>query len=115
MNNQEFIDAIKITVVQDSIESIESVLKTPPGKSPEKKRVELSEWYHTLDDTSKQMVKNIINESVETSVFSFLCVLDGVRAIEKNEDKGKLDLYYEKDETLVLLNNQNEEYLHNLL
>ena len=38
------------------------------------------------------------------AVFGFLCVLDGVRAIEDTEVKGQLKLYYEKENKSVLLN-----------
>jgi hypothetical protein len=33
--------------------------------------------------------------SVETAVFGFLCVLDGVRAIANSADKGSISLLYE--------------------
>jgi hypothetical protein len=60
------------------------------------------------------MVLEIVKESVETSVFGFLCVLDGVRAIEDDEIKGRLDLFYDKAGNQQLLNNPEEEYLHDL-
>ncbi len=115
MNKKEFVNAIKEVVVNDSIKSVESNLTNPPGRSPDKKLILLSQWFKKLNDADREMVIQVINESVQMSVFGFLCVLDGVRAIEDGEEKGKLDLYYEKDEKLTLLNNQNEEYLHDLL
>jgi hypothetical protein len=41
-------------------------------------------------------------------------VLDGVRAVEEPEDRGDLRLTYINNEREVLLNNINEEYLHDL-
>jgi hypothetical protein len=47
-------------------------------------------------------------------VFGFLCVLDGVSAIEDGEVKGKLNLFYEKHGKQQLLNDPQEEYLHDI-
>ncbi|MDD2793850.1 MAG: hypothetical protein PHD73_11770 [Sediminibacterium sp.] len=41
MNNQEFVDAIKIAVVRDSIKSIDEVLQHPPGRNPERRLVDM--------------------------------------------------------------------------
>ena len=115
MNKQEFINSIKEVIVNDSIKSVESNLLKLPGRAPEKKLIILSQWFNKLDNNDRNMVMQVVKKSVQTSVFGFLCVLDGVRAIEDGEEKGKLDLYYEKDGKLTLLNNQNDEYLHDLL
>jgi hypothetical protein len=58
-------------------------------------------------------LNEIIKEAVETSVFGFLCVLDGVRAIETS-DKSNLKLYYEKAGNVVLLNDEDDDYLHDI-
>ena len=49
------------------------------------------------------------------AVFGFLCVLDGVKAIKKTGVKGHLKLYNEKEKKSVLLNDSNEDYLHDLV
>ena len=41
-------------------------------------------------------------------------MLDGVRAIEDEEDKGILKLYFEKDGNRVLINDPDQEFLHDL-
>ena len=87
----------------------------PPGKEPEKKIVELSNWFNKLGSEDKIMVMKIVKESVETSVFGFLCVIDGVRVIEDSKRKGRLILSYEKQGDVILLNDPDEDYLHNLL
>jgi hypothetical protein len=50
---------------------------------------------------------------VDRAIFGFLCVLDGVRAIEGARDKGRLVLFYDR-ESRVLLNNPDDEYLHDI-
>jgi hypothetical protein len=114
MQAQQFVDAIKIAVVDGSIQSIKSNLSQPPGRKPEQKLVEMSAWYNKLTDEDKKMVLRIVRESIETSVFGFLCVLDGVSAIEDGEVKGKLNLFYEKHGKQQLLNDPQEEYLHDI-
>jgi len=49
-------------------------------------------------------------------VFSFLCVLDGVSAIEDYGEKGKFELFFKKgQEKKNLLNGPEQEYLHDYL
>lgn len=114
MKAQQFVEAIKIAVVDSSIESIKSNLIQPPGRQPAQNLVEMSIWYNNLTDEDKNMLTRVIKEAVETSVFGFLCVLDGVRPIEDGEEKGKLNLFYEKKGKQFLLNDLEEEYLHDI-
>jgi hypothetical protein len=114
MNTQEFIDGIKTVVVDGSIESLQSNLVKPAGRMPAKKLVLISEWYNKLSQIDKDMVMEIVKESVDASVFGFLCVFDGVREIEVGEKKGNLRLYYGKEGKKQLLNNPDGEYLHDL-
>src|SRR5258706_6447177 len=109
MNAEEFIAAIKSAVVDDSIESVTSNLVKQPGRNPAKEMIEMSKWFNKLNIEEKKIVEQIIKESVETSVFGFLCVLDGVRPIEEDEIKRKLSLYFEKDGNQELLNAPEED------
>lgn len=61
------------------------------------------------------MVKKVIAESVDMSVFSFLCVLDRVSAIENAGKKGGLVLTFKKNEISTWLNNPDEDYLHDFI
>lgn len=115
MNKEGFVNSIREAVIDTSINSVESNLVKPPGRAPREKSLELSEWFNGLDDRDQKMVMQVVKESVETSVFGFLCVLDGVRAIEDCINKGRLNLYFEKEGTKTFLNNPEEEYLHDLL
>ncbi|SMD45753.1 hypothetical protein SAMN00777080_4420 [Aquiflexum balticum DSM 16537] len=114
MKSDEFIKKIKITVSKGAISDVLDNLESPAGRNPEKELLEISKWYNNLNQKDKFFVEKVIGMSVDTSVFGFLCVLDEVRAIENSPNKGSLKLYYSKDETNTLLNNHNEEYLHDL-
>jgi len=112
MNAEQFIDIVKEDVGEDSIRAVQTILLKPPGMKPSDKDTAMSTWYNSLNDSDRFMVISIIRKSVEMGVFGFLCVLDGVRAIENEPNKGALKLIYEKDQTQVLLNDSNQEYLH---
>lgn len=114
MNAQEFIEVLRTVVVESSVNIMESNLEAPPGRQPAKRIVDMSTWFNKLNDTDKRIVVDLITESVEITVFRFLCILDGVAAIEDMEEKGKLELFYEKDGNRVLLNDPSQEYLHDL-
>ncbi len=114
MNNQDFVKRIIEVVREDSItDSIEDLID-PPGRKPSSEDIELSSWFNHLDDNEKEKLIKIIRRAVDTSIFGFFAVLDGVRAIESEPTKGKFELYYEKNEKSSLLNNHKEEYLHDI-
>ena len=115
MNKEEFIDAIKLVVSKGSIEAMKSKLLKPPGRQPSRETIESSDWFNKLKPEDKNMVMKIVSQSVEMSVFGFLCVLDGVRTIEDDTEKGDLILRYEKHGKITWLNNPNDgDYLHDL-
>lgn len=114
MNNQEFVDVLKKVVVETSIEAVKSNISKPAGRKPQQKYLTMSSWYNGMSESDKIVVDMIVKESVETTVFGFLCVLDGVAAIEDDEIKGRLELYYEKNGIKQLLNDPDREYLHDL-
>ena len=49
------------------------------------------------------------------AVFGMLCVLDGVRAIEDEADKGSLRLTYSKNGQTKLLSPSDSDLLHDIL
>jgi hypothetical protein len=116
MQKQEFVDSIKLVLIDNSLKGIESFLKQPPGRTPSELRVKLSEWYNSLDDISKDMVLNVAKEALHTAIFGFFCILDGVSTIEEMGEKGEFRLTYISpagEETII--NDEESEYLHNLL
>jgi len=114
MNHEEFVEVVRQVVLQSSIDSMKKNLESPPGRSPSKELIEMSNWYNGLEEGQKKIADKIIAESAYGAVFGFLCILDGVRAIE-GKDKGVLKLYYERRDEQILLNDQNRFGLHELL
>lgn len=114
MTPENFIRALKIAVHDSGIRAVRDTLEHPPGRKPPTSIVELSEWYHSLSDTDKEKLMQVVQHAVHASVFGFLCVLDGVRAIEDTQKKGELELCYVRDGVRTLLNDQGEECLHDI-
>jgi hypothetical protein len=57
-------------------------------------------------------VKQTCREAAELAVFSFLCILDGVSAIEDGPERGELRLNFVKEGRQTLLNDSAEGLLH---
>lgn len=109
MNTEKFVDMIKLVVRDAAVEDTISILESPPGRSPERKIVALSNYYNNKSEEERMIINEIMSQAVDEAVFGFLCVLDGVRAIENGESKGTLSLTYKKDVEVVL---NKDEDLH---
>ncbi|MCX7572397.1 hypothetical protein OS242_21030 [Tumebacillus sp. DT12] len=114
MRNTEFVESIKKyvrdTALSDTIEFIENL----PGRKPRKRHVELSNWYNSLSGEDKQKIGEIMAEAVDSSLFGFLCVLDGARTIEKSDKKTTFELYAVKGGGSTRVNSEEEQPLHDI-
>jgi hypothetical protein len=113
MGPEEFISALRLVVRDAAIESTVSVLEHPPGRNPPQELREASEWFRSLDSNHRRLLLAVIAGAVDQTVFGILCVLDGVRAVESGQKKGRLELRYVGEAT-VLINSQEEPMLHDL-
>jgi hypothetical protein len=113
MDSQQFIYALRVVVRDGAASDAMSVLQRPPGRRPPKDMVDRSKWYASLDDDQRSVLAAIILDAANRAVFGFLCVIDGVRSIENEREKGRLELRYVKDGS-VLLNSPEGVMLHEL-
>jgi len=72
----------------------------------------MSNWYLTLSDADKTMLRAVLQESAEAAVFNFLCVLDGVSVIEDGPNKGTLQLNYINQSENILISDGQFSSLH---
>ena len=91
-----------------------ATLKRPPGRKPRERDVHLPNWYNSLSEINRFQVEKALREAAELSIFSFLCILDGVRVIEDGPLKGELKLSYQKEGESVSLNDSTQEFLHDM-
>jgi len=114
MNNEQFIKSI-IQAVHDSVvNGLLENIENPPGRKPPSSSVELAEWVSKLPENEKEKIQKIINRAVHAAIFGFLTVLDGARAIESTPEKGQLKLFWEKEAEKILLNDPENEDLHDI-
>jgi hypothetical protein len=114
MTAQEFVRALQIRIGEGSIQAIRENLERPPGRKPSPILVEDSEWFRALEINDRSKVLRLVARGVDSALFGFLCVLDGVASIEDGPVKGVLKLFYSKGNENTLLNNPNDELLHDV-
>jgi hypothetical protein len=113
MDSRQFVDILRVIVRDSAVSEELSILQRPPGRRPPETLQENSAWFNALDDEQKRILSVVLQDAVNRAVFGILCVLDGVRAIEDDSDKGRLELRYVKNGS-VLLNPPEGEMLHEL-
>jgi hypothetical protein len=114
MDREGFVKSIKESVRDSSVSGTVKNLEKPAGRQPDPALARLSAWYTALGASDKRMVRGVIERAVDQAVFGFLAVLDGVRVIEDRSIEGRLELRYTAGSSTVLLNNEDDEYLHDI-
>lgn len=114
MIKEQFVSAIELAVRDSSIENTEAMLTQRQKGQPNKEVDSLALWYSTLTGEDRANVLNVVRMSIDHTVFGFLCVLDGVRAIEGPGEKGELHLIYKKGHVSNRLNDTRGEFLHDI-
>lgn len=82
MNNIEFIEMLRLVVAKSSISAVKENITTPSGKAPQHKYIIMSSFHDSLSESDKGVIDLIIKESVDTAIFQFLSVIDGVVSID---------------------------------
>jgi streptomycin 6-kinase len=72
MNGSEFVEAVKHYVRDVAVQDVITGYLEPPGRSPNRNLVPLSNWYNSLDESERVMVNRIIKESVDAGLFWLL-------------------------------------------
>jgi len=117
VTKDDFVKGIKIAVRDSAITGTLDSLGEPPGRHPSKEAQSISKWYNRLSKPDQKRIQLVVEMAVDSTLFGFFCVLDGVRVIEDGEHKGELELYYLNNSKSLrtLLNDFNEgEFLHDL-
>lgn len=113
MGPEEFIKRVKRVVEDPAVSGCVESYRDPPGRQPAEDLLELSRWYNGLSEENQRMVEKAMRDAVQTSIFSFLCALDGVSAFTQ-PGEGELELYYVHGSSRVLLNDPDAEELHDI-
>ena len=113
MNSEQFILIIRKVVREAAIEDTITNIEDPPGRRVSEAEQLRSDWFSGLSDQERSMVESIVTEAVDGTLFGLFSVIDGVRAIEDVENKGRLVLIY-KGQNEELLNDPDKIGLHDL-
>jgi hypothetical protein len=102
MTGEDFVMAIRRAVRDAAIEGTVQTLENPPGRRPRPELLAQSDWYRSLSEQQRELMTGVVRHAVDSAVFGFLCVLDGVRVVEDDEVKGDFELRYIKGSAEVL-------------
>ncbi|WP_424407533.1 hypothetical protein [Pasteurella sp. PK-2025] len=113
MNMREvFIKQIYQQIGVEGINMITSILNDPPGRKPKQKLKELSEYVNSKSEDEKKKIIEIIELSINSTIFNMLCVFDQVNKLDDNIDNIKLSILCNNQE--ILLNDFTKQDLHDL-
>jgi hypothetical protein len=115
MKKEEFVAAIKSVVLDVAPKDVIKQIEKPSGKATSAELLNLSKWYGSLSPEDKQNVFKLANMVSRTAVLGFMGVLDGVRAIENEKEKGELRLLYKKGNTEVDFSDQSQPFFYEIL
>jgi hypothetical protein len=105
MDSLQFVQAIRQVVRDSAVASTNTLSLELPDRR---------QWMQSLDSEGQRHLQDIVALTAHVTVFGFLCVLDGVRAIESGPNKGDLELRYRGFRGETLLNDPEREPLHDL-
>lgn len=115
MTPTNFVKALKSEVYDAAVTDVIAQIKKPSGRRPSESIQKLSKWFNQLTESDQQAVIDVASLSAQNAVFGFLCVLDGVRAIEDGDQESELQLNYIRvSEPIICLNPLSGSLLHDL-
>jgi hypothetical protein len=79
--SDEFKKAVWLDLYKGQVDSVVAILKQPPGRSPRREWLDLSNWYLSLDLDGRAAIEGIVRLAVESSVFGFAVALDNGRRL----------------------------------
>jgi len=113
MEKEEFVKALFEKKKGQASDMLKFLLNVP-GRKPHQKHLEMSAFCQSLNEEGRQKLQMIIDESIDDTLFGFLCILDHVSFLEDVGEKSTFELYAVKDGVRTLINDPNKEELHNL-
>jgi hypothetical protein len=112
MNSREFINAIKTIACDSPSHGFIGALIKPPGRSPDRSLVVLSEWFNGLAASDKEMIERIVDLATKNGVYGLLLVLDNLVTVGKPQLRIELSIIDGDDR--IVLNDASKEFLTDL-
>ena len=113
MDTAQFVDALKSECRDSAVSGCVEDYKNPPGRRPDTKLLEISQWFNSLAVSDREMVMRAMADAADATLFGVLCVLDGVRTIECSGEKSNFHLVAEKDGVKSIIS-PTQVFLHDM-
>jgi hypothetical protein len=111
MTPEEFVDVLRIQVIDSTANGMLDLLRQPPGQAPWPNVVRRSQWFNALSTHDQGMVSEVVRSAAFMATFGFCCLFDGVRPIDN--EGGSLRLFHVAvDVTETWLNDPSVCELH---
>jgi hypothetical protein len=114
MDIENFVSALKTECRDSAVTGCVSLFDDPPGRRPSEHLKNMSQWFKTLPAQDRSFVISAMREAADATLFGVLCVIDGVRVIERTEEKSEFHLTAIKNGIESLLS-PNDTFLHDVL
>lgn len=87
MKPDDFVRALKSQCSDSAVVDCLDSFAKPPGRSPAIELVRISQWFHTLSEEDRSLLRLALQQVADATLFGVLCVVDGVRVIEDSAEK----------------------------
>lgn len=114
MTPEEFVDGLRSNCRESAVNGCLQNFQSPPGRKPDPALIELSEWYRSLSSECQARVAAAMHQAADATLFSVLCVIDGLSAIEPYGEKSDFRLSATRGgvESVIA---PGPEFLHDIL
>jgi hypothetical protein len=112
MNREEFVAGVKESIKDNFVNRFLTFYSNLPGRKPHEKDILIANYIKNLKTEDLEKLKSVIEECVDSTLFSFFCILDHVCFIEGKGAKTTFELYAIKGNEKVLINDPKQEELH---
>lgn len=107
----EFLAAVQ-RIRQQAPEDVIGQLERPAGKRPDADWKQCSDWYNSLEDDHKRMVKLIALRGCDHALMYLITLIDGTGSMSVDGEEVYVELYLRHGNQKVLLNPPDTEPLH---
>lgn len=114
MNSEQFVAALVEHVHEPAIDGVISQLRSPSGRKPPAKTLQLSQWYAQLSEQDQLNLRAVVARSVHSALFGALCAIDGVRALRDGATGHEIQLLSVEQGRVERLNRPEDESLHDI-
>jgi len=77
----QFVEGVIAAVYRAAVEGTIRVMTNPPGGEPDRRLIDLSNWYRGLSPLQQERAQRLIAFAVDSAVFGMLTALDGNRRV----------------------------------